>query len=282
MNGQGAYSHIKPYESNCDATSAMNALRKAYEGSSMRNSRLREAYEKVSATTYEGNERSFPFSRFIEVLLTNYQIIEDYDKGMSDRHKITHMIKKINVKSTQVDMAIHNIQEQMDKDEDIRFDDAWPRIQTAITGSIDPKSKKSGIAIVETDGKKNGKRGKGKRVSFDNKRIENGIDYTDVNTQFTSEQWKSLSKKARMYITKGRKQDKSGRKQRKSDEKSKRSVAAMQELKQYFDQKLSNISIVSTESKTKSGSKRDQLDDEDSDGEVYYNEPQKRNKKKRS
>jgi len=248
----------------------------------MRNSRLRDAYERISVTSYDGNERSFPFSRFIEILLTNYQIIEDYDKGMSDRHKITHMIKKINVKSTQVEMAIHNIQEQMDRDENIRFDDAWPRIQTAITGSIDLKSKKSSIATLETDGKKNGKRGKGKRVSFNDQKIENGVDYSDVNTNFTPEQWKVLSKKARLYILKGRKKAKLDKKSKKDERKTKRNVSAIQELKQYLDQKLSNVSLISTESKLKNNPKREQVNTDNSDEEVYYEEPQRRGKKKRS
>jgi len=266
----------------------MNALRKAYEGASMRNSRLRDAYERIAITTYEGNERSFPFSRFIEVLLNNFQIIEDYDRGMSYRHKITHMIKKINVRSTQVDMAIHNIQEQMDRDDEIRFDEAWPRIHTAISGSVDSRSKKAGIASVESGGPmgyRNRKKNKnGKKVSFDDRKVENGVDYSDVNTQFSQEQWKALSDKTKRYIIKGRKIKKSNQKQNKKDGKSKRNIGAIHELKQYLDQKLSNVSLVSSDVPTKGTKgilKRDHIEDDGSEREVFYNEPPKRNKKTR-
>jgi hypothetical protein len=210
LSGQGAYAHIKEYEHSRDATSAMSALRKAYEGSSMKNARLREAYDVIANLSYEGNERSFPFSRFIETLLINYQIIEDYDTRMSDRNKISQMIKKINVRSTAMDMAIHNIQEEMDKGDDVRFDNMWPWIQNAIAGS-DTKGKKT--SNVSQTGTHHDKRGKGRgsstdgsrtRVRFDRKKVENGVDYTDVNTQFTEKQWLTLSPKTRVWITKRR------------------------------------------------------------------------------
>jgi len=292
LNGQGAYGHIKPFEANCDATSAMNALRRAYGGASMRNSRLREAYDKIASISYEGNERSFPFSKFIEVLLTNYQTIEDYDARVSDRNKITHLIKRINVRSTQVEMAIHNIQDDMDKNSDIKFDDIWPRIQTAITGSDTSKVKK-GISSINTRNtgreKGKGKDRNGKKVRFDNKKTENGVDYSDVTSQFTREQWEALSDKTRAYIQKTRKRlrrsggtpKKNGKDGRDHNGSGKKNIAALEQLKSYIDEKFSNVSLVGTGGKIKGNHKKDGNTD-NSDTESYYDEPQsKKNRKSR-
>ena len=299
LSGQGAYGHIKPFESNCDATSAMNALRRAFEGASMRNSRLREAYEKIAATSYDGNERSFPFSKFIEILLSNYQTIEDYDSKVSDRNKITHMIKRINVRSTQVEMAIHNIQEEMDKNDTIKFDDVWPRIHTAITGSDVTKSKRSNISSIDANGTGRNSDGKyksrkGKKVRFSDKKVENGIDYTDVFTKFTTEQWNALSSKAKAYITKGRKlkRQRGSSKSNKWDgtqrdrqglgSNLKRNVAAMKELKSYLDDKFSNVSLVASGvgKKSELSRKDGNRTNDDSDEDQYYDEPQSRKFKK--
>jgi len=286
LNGQGAYGHIKPYEITCDATAAMNALRRAYEGASMRNSRLREAYERISTVSYDGNERSFPFSKFIETLLTNYQTIEDYDARVSDRNKITHMLKRINVRTTQIEMAIHNVQEDMDKNGDIKFDDVWPRIQTAITGSDIAKGRRN-VSTTRRNGTghEKGKRNNGRKVRFDDKKTENGVDISDVTSQFTSEQWNALSEKTKTYIRKRRKalikgKTQDGKSPGKDHRNShRRDVAVLEQLKTYIDERFSNVSSIGTGNNIKGILKKNVTID-NSDGDSYFDEPQPRRSKK--
>jgi len=303
LSGQGAYAHIKEYEHSRDATAALNALRRAYEGSSMRNARLREAYEVISSLSYEVNERSYPFSRFIETLLINYQIIEDYDTRVSDRNKISQMIKKINVRSTAVDMAIHNIQEDMDKVEEVKFDEMWPRIQNAIVGTDTRGKKMSNVSQTSTQRGRKGKgRGKGtdgssNRVRFDKSRVENGVDYTDVNTQFTDKQWAALSPKTRDWINdKRRALRKKREKQSNLQNGKKRERQNVSQLKmltqEYVNQAIEKTVAALTSTSNKGNSEKgkshtSQQQDDGSDANWndrnnYYEEPQPRSNKKKS
>jgi len=296
LNGQGAYGHIKPYESSCNATAAMEALRRAFEGASMRNARLSSAYDRIAALTYEGNA-NFPFARFIETLITNWQIIEKYDKGQySERHKITEMIGKIKVKSTSVEMAIHNIKEEVDRSESIKCDDMWPRIQTAITGTETSKGRGRNISHVDSNeggGRQNGKSPKGKdgrKVRFQDKKTENGVDYTDVNAKFTTSQWNALSPKTRSYIVKQRsilrkRQEKNGKKKGGKEGQGDHTKNGSDgfDIQKYIDKRLQKIAAMTQSDKRSDDKKKTRRvqDEYVDDDDTFYDEPRKNTKKNR-
>ena len=226
--GTDNYEWVVKYNRSMNGREAMAALRRHFDGLGEKKKRINQAEASLASLHYK-SEQAFPFEKYITKLNAAFQILEDFKEGYSERKKVQMMCDKINNNNMDVRAAIQVVlrNEQLSSN----FKDAANTLSEAIS-SISPtidrptydrsKRKISGVDSERGSGRfgrgrggrfgRNGGRSRGGRYGRGGGRGSNtcnGVDISDVNKDFSPEEWGRLPAVIRNYIRETRSRKKS-------------------------------------------------------------------------
>ena len=230
--GTDNYEWIVKYNRSMNGREAMSALRRHYDGMGETKKRINQA-EAVLASLHYKSKQAFPFEKYVTKLNAAFQTLEDFKEGYSERKKVQMMCDKINNNNADIRAAIQIVlrNEQLSTN----FKDAANSLSEAVS-SIYPtidrptydrhKRKVAGLESERAGGRfgrgrggrfsRNNGRGRGGRYGrgggrggFRSSNMCNGVDISDVNKDFSQEEWNKLPAVIRNYIREARSRKKS-------------------------------------------------------------------------
>ena len=240
--GTENYEWISQYETSQDGRSTMNTLRTHYDGPGEIKRRIARAEAQIEALHYK-SEQAFSFERFITKLNGAFQVLEQNKEGLTERKKVTIMCDKIQNNNTDLRAAVQFIRRT--ETLSANFRDAANALSEAVS-TIFPtpdkpqfdryKRKMSSIGsdrgggrgapgrflrgsgqggrgrgVGNRSGRTRGGGGRFNRTTGGDSSICNGVDISNIERNFTPEEWRQLPNLVRDSIRSAREQKRARR-----------------------------------------------------------------------
>ena len=207
-----AWTWIQDYDRTSDGRGAWQALINHYDGTGELNKRLERSKEEINRLHYK-DEKVFPFERYVTKLKENFYILDkDDDERLTGKQKVDQMLRGIKSSDPNIVAAKTDIYKDFRSD----FDGAATFLSGLIANlhagaQLDYAhrhyTRKRNVSSIDTRGDKRfrrggrgmirgGRSGRGRghqgRGRSDQRIVVNGVDISDPNRRFSSDEWNRL------------------------------------------------------------------------------------------
>lgn len=229
--GTENYEWISKYETSQDGRSTMNTLRTHYDGPGEVKRRIARAEAQIEALYYK-SEQALSFERFITKLNGAFQVLEQNKEGLTERKKVTLMCEKIQNTNPDFRAAVQFIRRTEGLSTNFReAANALSEHVSMIFPTPDKpqvdrfKRKMSGVGSEREGGRgspgrfsRGGRAGRGRgnsgragrgggrfnRTTGGDTSLCNGVDISNIERNFTPEEWRKLPNLVRDSIRSAR------------------------------------------------------------------------------
>ena len=245
--GTDNWEWISQYDRTENGRATMNTLRTHYDGPGEITKRVARAEAQIQALHYK-SEQTFSFERFITKLNGAYQVLQEHKEGLTERKKVSLMCDKIQNNNPSLVAAVQFVRHTPDLCTDFRAaanklsesvssifpsqdrpqNDRFKRKVSAV-GSDRSSGRGSGGRFGSGRGGRNrgrdGGRGRGgrhNRTTGADSALCNGVDISNLERNFTADEWRQLPNLVRDSIRSAR-----ARKRSRSDQNPPRGIAGV-------------------------------------------------------
>ena len=232
--GTDSWEWISQYDRTENGRATMNTLRTHYDGPGEITKRVARAEAQIQALHYK-SEQSFSFERFITKLNGAYQVLQEHKEGLTERKKVSLMCDKIQNNNPALVAAVQIVRHAPDLSIDFRS--AANKLSEAISSIFPSQDKpqtdryKRKMSSVGSDrgggrtaggGRFGGRNGRGRgraggqgrggrhnRTTGGDSAICNGVDISNLERNFTPDEWRQLPNLVRDSIRSARARKKS-------------------------------------------------------------------------
>jgi hypothetical protein len=206
-NGTDAWYWIDRHNHDLNGRATMNDLREHYEGDHQQTNRVAFAEAELKSLVYS-NELYYPFEKFATKIKQCYRVL-DKKYATTDAHKIKTVKEKIKIEgNARVTYALESVNENGTLDECLTH--LGTKLVTIFADKAAERekrrskmSKKRQVSEVNRPGGKGrgGPRGKGgKKDDTPTPKHINGVDVSDVDRNFTADEFKKLGAAGRDFV----------------------------------------------------------------------------------
>ena len=220
-----AHHYIKKFQASQNGKGAWHNLVAHYEGDGLLHNRVGHANAVIESLVYH-SERRLPFEKFISKLIEAFQTLEEHDQGYNETKKVSIMLKAIHSENSRVQGGVSTVQILKPNN----FEEAVNYLSSIIglLNSDGPNTTHNGkpaarnVSAIGGRGGGRGGRGAGRGrgrggnngrgggaggggpsstvYSQNGRKVNNGVDITDLTRTFTSIEWKKLHSTVRAQI----------------------------------------------------------------------------------